>query len=274
MREYQFRQFERNRYFPGKTLTVRDFKTEQEYFNQKRYMINRLIHGTGVLWGLQVEKIDGETVSIKPGMALDCFGREIIISEPVTMKISDVEGAPKRGIPGDKEVDFFGEYFDDEQEPVETTDRLNSCCKESIEYNRVKEKYRFKIKQKSDTEAHGLLHLLTKKNMFYKDNEVSITMATPAWVNPNELFPVRITVERKLQKSYRIDVKTILDKTLYFNDDNSKNIIIDMKSTDTNSVFTKDFYVRALPLSYSLTPAWDGIIRMEFSIKYLESNRE
>ena len=54
----ELKAFERNRYFYGKLLTVRDFEVEQRYFIEKQRLINRLIHGVGVVCGLKVEKID------------------------------------------------------------------------------------------------------------------------------------------------------------------------------------------------------------------------
>ena len=47
--------FERNKYFYGKLMTVRDFETEQRYFNEKRSMLNRLVHGIGLVCGLEVK---------------------------------------------------------------------------------------------------------------------------------------------------------------------------------------------------------------------------
>ena len=49
--ESTLHQFQRNKYFYGKLMTVRDFELEQEYFNGKRYLLNRLIHGKGLLYG-------------------------------------------------------------------------------------------------------------------------------------------------------------------------------------------------------------------------------
>ena len=46
---------ERNNYFFAKLMTVRDFFAEQTYFNNKRWLLNRLIHGWGVVCGLDVE---------------------------------------------------------------------------------------------------------------------------------------------------------------------------------------------------------------------------
>ena len=34
-------------------MTVRDFEAEQQYFDGKRYLINRLLHGTGIVCGFE-----------------------------------------------------------------------------------------------------------------------------------------------------------------------------------------------------------------------------
>ena len=75
--------FERNNYFYGKLMTVRDFFDEQCYFNEKRWLINRTILGWGVVCGLDVKMKEGEPnkVIVKPGLAIDCCGREILVCE-------------------------------------------------------------------------------------------------------------------------------------------------------------------------------------------------
>ena len=45
MNHANFFPFERNRYFYGKLLTVRDFEVEQRYHCSKRALLNRLLHG-------------------------------------------------------------------------------------------------------------------------------------------------------------------------------------------------------------------------------------
>ncbi len=70
--------FERNNYFCGKLMTVRDFFAEQCYFNEKRWLINRMVHGWGVVCGLKVYEQDGK-VFVTPGLAIDCCGREILV---------------------------------------------------------------------------------------------------------------------------------------------------------------------------------------------------
>jgi hypothetical protein len=81
-----FRPPVRNNYFYGKLLDVFHLEMEQEYFNAKRRLANRLIVGPGVVCGLKVELTDDEKgVVVLPGMAIDRCGREIIVgsrSEP------------------------------------------------------------------------------------------------------------------------------------------------------------------------------------------------
>ena len=69
----------RNRYYFGKLLDVVHFDIEQDYFNYKRWLINRLILGYGVVCGFDVELgKDETTVSMTSGFGIDRWGREII----------------------------------------------------------------------------------------------------------------------------------------------------------------------------------------------------
>ena len=74
MNHANFFPFERNRYFYGKLLTVRDFEVEQRYHCSKRALLNRLLHGSGVVCGLGVTASDESTLMIESGMALDYQG--------------------------------------------------------------------------------------------------------------------------------------------------------------------------------------------------------
>jgi hypothetical protein len=76
------RHLKRNRFFPGKLLTAEDLALEQEYFRERLKRHNRYLHGFGVVFGLEVSKSGGEIV-ISPGLAIDCQGNEIVVSEPL-----------------------------------------------------------------------------------------------------------------------------------------------------------------------------------------------
>ncbi len=72
----------KNRYFYGMLLTDEVLRKDQEYFDGKRWLLNRLALGMGVLSGLDFDIPDGGSggkVHLKPGVALDGFGREIVV---------------------------------------------------------------------------------------------------------------------------------------------------------------------------------------------------
>jgi hypothetical protein len=81
---------ERNHYYTGKYMTARDFRDEQAYFLSRHRLHNRLLHGWGVVCGLQVEphrpECPGHAV-VAPGIAIDCCGREVFIEEPIAVKV-------------------------------------------------------------------------------------------------------------------------------------------------------------------------------------------
>lgn len=75
----------RNRYFYGKLLDVYHFQLETDYMNAKRHLLNRLVSGYGVVCGLDVQPgTDGRHVVVTPGVAIDKWGREIVVPEPTS----------------------------------------------------------------------------------------------------------------------------------------------------------------------------------------------
>lgn len=88
----ELRALERNRFFYGKLLTAEDFIAEQNYFNTKMRLLNSLLFGSGVIAGLNVIKTDERSVAIDSGIALDHAGREIIVPEPMIVKINELDG--------------------------------------------------------------------------------------------------------------------------------------------------------------------------------------
>ena len=73
----------RNRYYYGKLLDVYHLDLEQDYLNSKRWLLNRMVTGPGVVCGLDVELTDDqEEIVVMPGLAIDRCGREIIVPKP------------------------------------------------------------------------------------------------------------------------------------------------------------------------------------------------
>jgi hypothetical protein len=72
---------ERLNYYNGQRLEAGDLKLEQEYHIRVRRWLNQSLYSPGIARGLEVRAEDGLNVVVKPGLALDFEGREIILLE-------------------------------------------------------------------------------------------------------------------------------------------------------------------------------------------------
>src|SRR5829696_6003532 len=77
----------RNKYFEGKRLTADSFRIEQKYAIERRRLLNRAIHGWGVVYGYGIDlqkpqDANADTppcgLKITAGLALDQCGRELL----------------------------------------------------------------------------------------------------------------------------------------------------------------------------------------------------
>ena len=70
----------RNRFFHGKMMDVHHFELETDYGIGMRRLLNRLVTGSGVVCGLDVEAgNDGCSVEVTAGVAIDRWGREMVV---------------------------------------------------------------------------------------------------------------------------------------------------------------------------------------------------
>ena len=70
----------------GRLLAAADLQAEQEYFLAKHRLHNRFAHGWGVAAGLRVS-LNGATLHLTPGCAIDCVGDELVVAEPVAVPL-------------------------------------------------------------------------------------------------------------------------------------------------------------------------------------------
>jgi hypothetical protein len=69
-------------------LSAADFRAEQDYHRNMRYLHNRLLHGAGIVDGLDVDDAgDRAAVHVGPGVAIDAFGRELVLPERVSIDL-------------------------------------------------------------------------------------------------------------------------------------------------------------------------------------------
>ncbi len=198
MKKSRLYPFERNRYFYGKLLTVRDFESEQKYFNDKRRLLNRLLFGSGVLSGMQVVAVDDKTISVEMGVAIDYIGREVVIPSPVTLKLSMIEGFTNNEYK--KNVYLCVAYDEKGKEPVHSVGNSSVRNDEVSEYNRVLESYRLFIMEEAPApSSFEFVQLLENVATIYEDANVRITQRMPKYVSVGEVVEVKLVVEKTLQ---------------------------------------------------------------------------
>src|SRR5437868_11554776 len=99
------RTFVRNNYYYGKLLDVDHFQMEADYANAKRWLLNRLVVGYGVVCGLNVLPSPDRrphSIVITPGVAIDKWGREIVVPETTMSYVIPAELLPPAPSGGEK----------------------------------------------------------------------------------------------------------------------------------------------------------------------------
>jgi hypothetical protein len=69
----------RNRYYAGKLLTPSDLEMEQDYLRGADAQLARHVLGAGVVCGLEVTAGDRHSVHVGAGLALDGWGRRVVV---------------------------------------------------------------------------------------------------------------------------------------------------------------------------------------------------
>jgi hypothetical protein len=86
----------RNKYYDGKRLTTESFLVERDFLQERRLLINRAVHGWGVVYGYPVAWADG-LVSIGSGLAFDKCGRELLQVGEQKIELADLLVLEKNG---------------------------------------------------------------------------------------------------------------------------------------------------------------------------------
>lgn len=211
LKNLRYFNFERNKYFYGKLLSVDDFEAEQRYMNDKRRIINRFLHGSGVVCGMNVVLVDDITISVEMGLALDFAGREIMLEQPIMKRLSTIDGFDAY-TEEDEENSFLYlciEYDETEKEPVHSIAGAKEENGQKVTYNKYAEGYHlFLTNQEPENEGDANRSLYEESKTIYRGNGVCIKQVVPRYVQGNTEFEIKILVENvSRQKSIAFDYK-------------------------------------------------------------------
>ncbi|HKS27378.1 MAG TPA: hypothetical protein VJS44_06135 [Pyrinomonadaceae bacterium] len=203
------RGFERNRYFFGKPMMVRDFDAEQQYFNGKRYLLNRLVHGRGIVCGLNLLKnTNGGGFTLKAGAAIDCCGREIVVGSDYTKTdLKDMEGYRDDIVTQNLTIYFCLVYDECIREPIRAQANTSSCG-DVCDYNRIREGFKVVIKETAPAASANFCELTSSKKVVFEDARFRLERIAPLWVNPKDVFEVLlIATPKNINGTLTVDVE-------------------------------------------------------------------
>lgn len=149
----EYNEFRRPQYFHGMLLDDKDFLEEQGYHAGKRRLLNRMLHGTGVVCGLDLNaEKGGRWIEVTAGLALDCCGNEIYVNKtrrfdlsqlvPPAKKAHDSEECKESEADADGARYYVGIRYDEkETNPVSVYLPGADCEERTCKSSRVKEGY-------------------------------------------------------------------------------------------------------------------------------------
>lgn len=244
MNNANFFPFERNRYFYGKLLTVRDFEVEQRYHCTKRELLNRLVHGAGVVCGLGVTASDESTLMIESGMALDYQGREIVVPEPLFRKLPMLEG--QETLAGKKDAYLCLSYAEEDVEPVNAT---GAEVGSQRQFDLTREGFRLFLTAEPPA-YQSLLETAGRENVsvLYQSDELILVLSLPSILCAGEEFQVQVLV---VKNENTPPVQFSLEGENTFAESENGRVCLSYRESreEKRCVYTVDFPLRAKSLS-------------------------
>lgn len=244
MNNANFFPFERNRYFYGKLLTVRDFEVEQRYHCTKRELLNRLVHGAGVVCGLGVTASDESTLMIESGMALDYQGREIVVPEALFRKLPMLEG--QETLAGKKDAYLCLSYAEENVEPVNAT---GSEVGSQRQFDLTREGFRLFLTTEPPA-YQSLLETAGRENVsvLYQSDELILVLSVPSTLCAGEEFQVQVLVVKN-EKTPPVQFSLEGENTFAESDNGRVRLSWRESREEKRCVYTVDFPLRCKSLS-------------------------
>ncbi|WP_297195825.1 hypothetical protein [uncultured Flavonifractor sp.] len=244
MNNANFFPLERNRYFYGKLLTVRDFEVEQRYHCTKRALLNRLIHGAGVVCGLGVTASDESTLMIESGMALDYQGREIILPETLFRKLQMLEG--QETLSDSKDAYLCLTYAEEDVEPVNATGAEVGAQRQ---FDLTREGYRLFLTPEPPA-YQSLLEAGGRENVtvLYQSEDLILVLSLPTVLCAGEEFQAQVLVV-KHEKTPPVQFSLEGENSFVESDNGRVRLAYRESREEKRCVYTVDFPLRAKALS-------------------------
>ncbi len=243
MKNIKLLPFERNRYFTGKMLTSADFAAEQRYINNKRRFINNMMFGAGIVSGMSVECQDEKNIRIDSGVAIDGYGREIVIPEAQIKKLSAIDGFEETQ---SDSVCIYAAYDEENIQPVYSASKKSK--EDEYENNRTREGYRIYVKDDIEDELEIIdqSEFLLQRELFAND-DVKLVMQMPSVVCIGKSVKVRIKLIKLSEENVNISYKAVLQFPSFISENggHEQEIIFDNIKLDKAEYISDEIWLKS-----------------------------
>ena len=207
MKNLQYFPYERNQFYQGKLLTQQEFISEQRYMNDKRRLINRFLHGVGVVSGLQLVALDEKNMSLEAGVALDNLGRELVVAKPQVLQLNQIEGFDELKMDVGETRRIYMCMIYDEKDLYPTSAAGN----DEIVYEKTMESYRLYLTEEPYSAVGETVSSLCENTVILFDNaDIQITATT----NTNAISGSELPLAIKVRAKRAIDMEYSFDSFL------------------------------------------------------------
>lgn len=247
--------FERNRYYVGKLLTSADFQAEQTYAGNKRRFLNEMLFGQGIVCGLGVYALDDVSLMIESGVALDSWGRELVLDNSIVRKLSTIEGF--ESLESDRAC-LCLRYQEKPEQPVYTVNRRDQ---EEYEMNRLREGVSLML-----LDADKTAMPVPPENEFFsrislfQNEDYAVELSIPAFIPCGSRVRMTVTVTKLSEQTLPFSMECTLQTPALAAEDGSHETKISVM--DATPVLGEQI-VRHVWLTAQQRPAPDSVVIAE-----------
>lgn len=191
--------FEKNRYFPHKRMRSADFSRELEYMDHKFQFLGRWVFGTGIAFGLGVQRLDSDSLLVSPGMAVDDLGRCIIVDEPAICRIRTLPGF--EALHGETALLWLS-YTEEQKEPV----LIAGEQEEKQEYTVCAERYTFSLTDMSHLPVDAVDTALYSRCTIFEDDILRIEQVVPRVLSAQHPAKIQLILENLTLESVTVRI--------------------------------------------------------------------
>jgi len=225
-------------------LTSADFQAEQNYVNNKRRFVNNMMFGAGIVCGCNVLSLDDLSILIESGMAVDDYGREIVISSSVVKKLSAIDGFDS--LSGNKAI-LCLKYREDNVHTVYSVGYQDNKSSE-YEYNRISESYDLFLMDASNApstvavETELLIH-----QSLYADSDYRLSLIMPAQVPKGKTVKVVLSAEKLSSNRVNLSYETVLQVPVFTAGGNARELTLSLNdvSLKEGGHVEKEYWITA-----------------------------